>query len=596
MGDIRAVERLVDRLESHLGDPSVATELLSWSKALQHDDSESLNHAALNHLLAWDFHSYQVPATHGGKAVDIQDSLELFRVVARRDASVATSLATTSLSFMPVWVAGTDGQKEQWVRRVVSGAFFGWGLSEENHGSDIVANEASARRVEGGFVLNGEKWPIGNSAVGEVLTVVARTGVRPGPAAFSVLMVDRRCVPAASVRPGARLRLHGLKAIDNGGVGFHDCFVSEDALIGAEGQGLEIALKAALAVRALAPAMALGCADTGLRLALKFATTREIFGGTLVAVPYTRRALVEAFADLLVCDAVATGAARLLQVRPSQSSISSSVSKYLVPIVLERTMSALSTVLGARHYVRSDPEYGVFHKMVRDLWISHFAEGNTVVNLKNIASHLPTLLGKAISQDDRVVEEACSTVDVAFDLDAPLPAFEPRLLDMRSRTGDDVVSAMPALIERLRHHAAHAETGDAAYLLEAGATASKLYGHLSSMLSDLNELRETHGSHWTKAEASYRLAERYALIHGAAAVLALAVTSRDHSSSVVLEAPVLVMCLARVWQQFAPLDIRVDERVVASAADVMLKLYDSSRLFSHRRLQVRTDRVSLGEP
>ncbi|HEY9247639.1 MAG TPA: acyl-CoA dehydrogenase, partial [Rariglobus sp.] len=167
MSDVATLQKLAQDLENHLGDPAAPDAIVGWAAALDHDDRECFHHEGVSHLQAWRFPDYQVPSTHGGRAVDIQDSLELFRLVARRDPALATSLATTGLSFMPIWIAGTDAQKSYWVARVCNGSALSWGLSERDHGSDIVANDTVAHATDDGYVLNGEKWPIGNSALGD---------------------------------------------------------------------------------------------------------------------------------------------------------------------------------------------------------------------------------------------------------------------------------------------------------------------------------------------------------------------------------------------------------------------------------------------
>ena len=98
--------------------------------------------------------------------------------------------------------------------------------------------------------------------------------------------------------------------------------------------------------------------------------------------------------SLLLGDVVATGAVRGLQANPGQVSVLSSVAKFFVPTLLERMTAQLSVVLGARLYLRSHPRFGIYQKMIRDMLVAIFADGNTVVNLKNVASQLTPLLDR----------------------------------------------------------------------------------------------------------------------------------------------------------------------------------------------------------
>lgn len=580
MSDTSAIEKLAADLEERLGDPTDPTTEVSFAAALDHDDREEYPHSMMAALHACGLQEYQLPVAHGGKADDLQESFEILRLIARRDAGLATSFATTSLSLMPVLIGGTDEQKARYGADVSRGAKFAWALSEREHGSDIVATSTHARRVAGGYVVNGEKWPIGNSALGDVIALFVRTGDRPGPMSYSVLMLDRRTVPAQCAAPLRRERLHGLRTLDNGGLRLTDCFVPDDALVGDEGKGLELALKASLAVRAMVPALALGCADTALRRTLDFAVEREIFGHLLIDIPHSRRRIAECFADIVVCDAVAISSIRMLHVAPGQCSVTSSVSKFLVPTVLERTVSDLATVLGARHFLRSDPRYGSFGKVMRDLWIAHFAEGNTVVNLKNIAAQLGLLVDGSVDASTNRARAAVDRAAVTYDLDAELPSFEPKSLDLRSRDGDDALVALPSALEEIR-----AGTGaDQPQWLAVANVGERFLGELRRIQHIYSEIRRELGSSAMQSAEMFALAEQYSAIHAAACVVQLSVRSARCLRDPFPNAALVLLCLERLWRRFHPLERLTTSAVVDEVVEIARRLHTERRLFSQRQL------------
>jgi hypothetical protein len=248
-------------------------------------------------------------------------------------------------------------------------------------------------------------------------------------------------------------------------------------------------------------------------------------------------------------------------------------------------MATLSSVLGARHFIRSDPDFGIFHKMVRDLWISHFAEGNVVVNLKNIAAHLPILISSASDADEHVRAQAVERTRVAFGLDAALPPFEPSQLQMRSRHGNDVVTALPDAVEALRSWA-NSETGSrAAYVNIAVEITMRIWNRFNLIAQELDQLIERDRA-WSKSAEVYRLAEEYAVVHAASAVVALAVHSRNCLPAVLPDPAVLLACLGRLWQLFAPTERLVPPDAIDAAADALMRLHDEGCLFSHRQLQL----------
>lgn len=537
--------RLVEELERHLGDPFDDASRITARRILELDEREAYPHELLSALHTWNAHEYAVPATWGGRAVDIENSLHLMRQVARRDATVATALSISSLSYMPIWVAGTEEQRRYYARQICSGAKLSWGLSERDHGSDLLSNELTAQRVEGGYLVSGEKWLIGNATLADFIVLHARTRPSGGPAGFTLLVLDKRSVAAALVEPLPGERLHGLRGIDMSGVRLSGCFVPDSARIGREGTGLEIALQASHAVRSMITSIALGCTDTALRLTLDFAVNRQIFGARVSDIPYSRRQLADCYAELLIGEAVAMTSARSLQVCPDQSSVFSAISKYFVPTLLQGSLSRLAVVLGARHYLRDHPRFGLFQKALRDAPVADFADGNTVVNLKNIVSQLGGLLAAGAAPEPDAVAGL-------FDLSRPLPYYEPWRQALTSRHGrDHAVRSLPAHQLALRGLADTAPDGPsrAQYLL-AASLAGEWLQERDRLQAEFSDLAARYGSKHAQRPEAYELARQYCLVHAGACVAGL--WAHDGGQVTLPPIEVAVWCLLRLRRQLHP--------------------------------------------
>lgn len=592
MTRVAELAALTEDLERHLGDPYDPAGPASFATVLDLDEREQYPHVLLDHLRAWRAHEFGVPVSAGGRGVATQDSIAFGTAIARRDATLATALSITMLAYLPIWVAGTDEQRERYGRAVCNGAKVSWGLSEREHGSDLLANEMTARRVPGGYVVDGEKWLIGNATLADYIVLFTRTEERGGPAGFTILVLDKRSTPAHQVSAMPDERLHGLRGIDMSGVRLTGCFIPESARIGEEGRGLEIALKSSHPVRIMITGIALGCADTALRLTLDFSTRRRIFDRNVVDVPYSRRKLVECFADQLLCDVLANCSARSLQTSPDQSSVWSSVTKYLVPTTLDRTVSALAVVLGARHYLRGHHLYGAFQKAKRDLLVANFADGNTVVNLKNIALQLENLLTPA--NEDRVAA-ARERARVIFDWDAELPEIRPWAAQTVSRTGDDALLVLPHALELLSERAGDdVETGRWERCVRFGR---QFLAEADRMRQECEHLRTRLGRGYGESAELFLLAERYCVVHAAAACLAHRAYSSWITPPLDGAAP-LLLCLQRLWHALHPLDTVIDESDVDEVASVLLWLHDEHRSFGYRQfvLAKRSAHISGGEP
>jgi alkylation response protein AidB-like acyl-CoA dehydrogenase len=582
MTRVEELRKLAENLESHLGDPHDPDGPLSYRRLLELDEREEYPHAELAHLHRWGAHEYAHPVEAGGRATDIQDTVSLCVAVARRDATLATALSIGMLAWMPIWIAGSAEQRRRYGEAVGHGAKFAWGLSEREHGSDLLANTTTATTVDGGYVLSGRKWLIGNCTLADHLLVFARTASRGGPAGFSILVLDRRAIPAGEMRALPDNRLHGLRGIDMSGVELDGCFVPDSALVGAEGHGLEIALKSTHPVRVLITSVAIGCTDTALRLTLDFARARRIGGRPVLDIPYSRRQLTEAFADILLCDVLANTAARALQAVPGQSSIWSATTKYLVPTVLDRTGAELAVVLGARHYLRDHPRFGPFQKARRDMLVANFADGNTTVNLKNIAIQLESLLATALNPP----AEAETRFATLFDWDAALPGYHPDHAGTVSRSGDDALLALPFALRRLRELADRADHTEAERWQRCVAVGEELHDELRRLSETCADLRSRYGPEFGSCAELFRLAERFCVLHAAATCLAHRAWSAGWVDAPLDTAAALLVTLDRLWRRLYPMREVADAGAYEDLATAMTELHGEARSFGYRMFRL----------
>jgi alkylation response protein AidB-like acyl-CoA dehydrogenase len=575
---------LAAELEQYLGDPSDDGSRMSFTRVMDHDEHEEYPFGFVSQLRRWGVHEYALPAAQGGRAGNVETGFNLMRLVARRDASTATCLVITNLSFMPLWIAGTEEQKSAAIAGMKRGGGLSWGLSERDHGSDLLANEMTAVKVDGGYELTGEKWLIGNATVADTMLVQARTGERNGPAAYSVFIVDKWELAAGSVEELPVEKLHGLRALDLSGLRLERAFVPDSALLGAEGQGLEIALKATQVARSVIGSLPLSAVDTGLRLTLDFTEGRVIFGSTVSDVPYSRRQLTEVFADQMIADAMSLGAVRCLQVAPEQVSVWSSVVKYLLPTLLEKSMSQLNTVLGARFFLRDHPHYGPYQKMLRDLLVANIADGNTVVNLRNLGQQLGGLLAKLRDAAPEAREAAAERAGVLFGMDRELPPYEPWKQELFSRGADDALLAAPDGVRRLRELAAAADGTERDRLERAAGAAEELLGRTATLADRAAALRTELGRAYGQSAELFELSKEYCLLHAVAACVLTFVHSHEASDAPLPSAALLLLMLERLRRHIHPVEQITDQSVIDEVMAVLRQLHREERLFSHWQL------------
>ncbi len=422
------VHRAANELERALGDPLDPRAPVPFGVLLEADEREEPPEAAFEALRDWGFHAYLVPEECGGRLTSFDELLALVRAVSRRDLVVTTGLGSTLLASIPVWIWGSAEQRRWLAAQVLEAAFGSFAVSERAAGSDFRATSTSAERDGRGYTLNGEKWLIGNASRCSFAVVLART--RPSLSLF--LARPAELSPRMFLRL-ARIRTVGLRGHDLGGMTFENCLLPENALLGPAGRGTEMALTALQFTRTMIGGMALGAADTALRLAVGWAHERRLYGQPILAIPAVRSLLLGAYLDILTAECVAMVASRALTLAPRRMSLWAAVTKYLVPKLCERATRDAGGVLSARSYLREGVAGGAFQKVARDITITSIFEGTELVQLSLIVSQLNQLstAGRLFNPGEGTDRADLSRL---CNLAAPAPTWEPR--GTRLRIGD----------------------------------------------------------------------------------------------------------------------------------------------------------------
>ncbi|MGH2416590.1 MAG: acyl-CoA dehydrogenase, partial [Microcystaceae cyanobacterium] len=334
--------------------------------------------------------------------------------------------------------AGTDAQKQKLAHYIKdqNGAMC-LGYSEREHGSDLVGGDLTATKVPGGYLLNGEKWPINRATISGVSFILAKTDPAGGPKCLTLLMVDKRQLNPADYYNLPKILTHGIRGSDMSGIGFKNCFVPDTMRLRQEGDGLEFALKGFQITRMLCAAFSQGAADTALRTTLNFALKRVVYGKAVFDLPQPRKTLVDAFLDILISDCETIGAARGFHVVPEQFSVWASVVKYFVTTQLETMIDHVYVVLGSRFYMREEHDWGIFQKVLRDNSIISMFDGSTVVNLHALILQLRPLTKYRARRKPQTLAEIQARLETIFSLGKPVPTFNPEKLELFGRGADD---------------------------------------------------------------------------------------------------------------------------------------------------------------
>jgi len=193
----------------------------------------------------------------------------------RIDSSVAITVAAhTSLGTMPIFLFGSDEQKDRWLPDLASGRrLAAFGLTEPDAGSDAGATRTTADLRNGSWIVNGSKMFITNA--GTELTWGVTLTARTGEDEVSNVVVENG-TPGYEI--SAPLHKLGWKASDTRELIFADCAVPEENLLGPRGRGFNQFLEILDGGRISVAAMGVGLAQGAYDLAFAYAQERKQFG------------------------------------------------------------------------------------------------------------------------------------------------------------------------------------------------------------------------------------------------------------------------------------------------------------------------------
>ena len=221
-----------------------------------------------------------MPEEYGGSGLGVTEAAIMMREVCSHGGGYAAA-STIHINLFgphPIVVFGTDEQKARWVPRLVSGKDqCCFGVTEPDAGLNTTQIKTFAQKVDGGYLVNGQKVWTSTAQVANKIMLLARTtrfedGKRPtdGMSVFYT-DVDREKIEIT------RIPKMGRKAVDSNTVFIDNLFIPDGDLIGQEGKGFSYILHSLNPERILVACEAIGVGQDALRRAAQYAGERVVF-------------------------------------------------------------------------------------------------------------------------------------------------------------------------------------------------------------------------------------------------------------------------------------------------------------------------------
>ncbi len=320
------------------------------------------------------------PEELGGAGGDTLAYALAVEELARIDSSVAITLAAhTSLGTMPIFLFGTDEQKENWIPPLARGErLAAFGLTEPEAGSDAGATRTTADMRDGSWIVNGSKAFITNAGttITQCVTITALTGEDE----ISNLVIENGTPGYDISKP---LHKMGWKASDTRALSFSDCVVPAQNLLGARGQGFHQFLQILDGGRISVAAMSVGLAQGAYDLAFSYARERRQFGRPISSFQAIQFALADMATEIEAARGLVWKSAWLKD-RGRPFAREAAMAKLYTGELSNRVVNASLQIHGGYGFT---DEFAI-SRLYRDQKILEIGEGTNEVQRMVIARHL----------------------------------------------------------------------------------------------------------------------------------------------------------------------------------------------------------------
>jgi alkylation response protein AidB-like acyl-CoA dehydrogenase len=379
-----------------------------------------------------------VPEAYGGVGLDKVTSLVVSERMARSASFGAAFGAQANLTVIPIFLFGSEAQKQKYLPKLLSGELIGaYGLSETGSGSDALgARTRATRQADGGFLLNGEKMWITNGGFADLFVVFAKVVDDKGEQ-FTAFLVER----GFGVKSGKEEHKMGLHGSSTTALIFQDVKVPADSVLGEIGKGHKVAFNVLNFARFKLGAMCAGGAQGAIGESAKYAASRRQFGqpiasfgaikhklGEMIVRTYAVESLLYRTAGLVDARIAATphaptdGTPALLAFE--EYAVEASIAKVAGSEALDFVLDENIQIHGGNGYVRDYPA----ERHYRDARVNRIFEGTNEINRLLIPG---ILVRRAVKGDLPLIAAAKALQDELLGPPSMPPADDGALADER---------------------------------------------------------------------------------------------------------------------------------------------------------------------
>jgi alkylation response protein AidB-like acyl-CoA dehydrogenase len=374
---------ILDELQTQIRDTArdFARERLAPTAAAR-DAAHSFPRAELTEMGQLGFLGMLVPEAYGGSDTGMVAYTLALEEIAAGDGACSTIVSVhSSVGCMPILKFGTDEQKQRFLPKLATGEWIGgFALTEPQAGSDASNLRTTAKRDGDHYVINGAKQFITSGKNGQLIIVFAVTDPAAGKKGITAFIVPTDTPGFEVVRVEHKLGQH---ASDTCQLAFNDMRLPADLRLGAEGEGLKIALSNLEGGRIGIASQAVGMARAAFEAARDYAKERITFGKPIIEHQAVAFRLADMATRIAAAREMVLHAASLREAGlPCLTE--ASMAKLFASETAEAVCSAAIQTLGGYGYLKDFP----VERIYRDVRVCQIYEGTSDVQRIVIARNL----------------------------------------------------------------------------------------------------------------------------------------------------------------------------------------------------------------
>jgi acyl-CoA dehydrogenase len=321
-----------------------------------------------------------IPTEYGGLGLSAEETVLVFFELCRAAPAFRSIVGINNgLGSSTILQDGNDAQRERYVRRLATGDLVAaFCLTEPDSGSDAGALRTTARRDGDRYVLNGTKRFITNAPEAGIFIVIARTDPsQSGARGVSSFIVEAGTPGLSVARADRKMGQRGAHLAD---VIFEDCRIPANTLLGQEGDGFKVAMRALDRGRLHIAAMCVGISERLIEEGLRYALERPQFGKPIAEHQLVQAMLADSKAETYAGRCMVLDVARRLD-RGDRVSTEASCAKMFTSEAAGRIADRVVQIHGGAGYISESAA----ERLYRDVRVFRLYEGTTQIQQLIIA-------------------------------------------------------------------------------------------------------------------------------------------------------------------------------------------------------------------